>query len=212
MTHLHRRILALVAGALVLAGGFVYAVIRPTEYETRASLLLVPATSEIHESSALMDSLERAGTVATYVEMLSARGTREQAGAEDVVFSARAIPGSRVIEVLARGQRFGVRYAMESIIPVALRLPELAGDPWRLKILDRPSPAERAGVPTMMLLPVVAAMALLASLATFTLTGTIGRAGGTSGLATPPPADHSPLEAADAPALNGNRRHDRVPV
>jgi len=171
-----QRILAVAAAVLVLIGGAGYGVMRPKEYESHAALFLVPGTTDIGKASAVLDSLGSAGTVETYVELLASRDTLGRAGVHGIRLDVRAVPASRVIQLTARGPERRVRGALAAIVPVALQLPRLAHDPWRLNVLESPTAVKPGGLSLMMLIAVVLLAAVLAAVATFTILGALRRA------------------------------------
>jgi hypothetical protein len=175
MTIKLQRRLAIAAGLLVLLAGAVYTLSQPKRYESKASVLLVPDTRNLGDASALLDSMERAGTMGTYAELIASHNTLERAGENDLEVETRPVPGSRVIEVTATAPLPGVSRQLGAVLAAAAEIPALTRDPWRLQVVETASADSVAGPGRGLLLLAVLVAAALATLAAFTVLGAVRR-------------------------------------
>jgi hypothetical protein len=124
---------------LILLGGLVFALFRPTTYQSTVELVLVPAPRQQDDLASLLSSVERSGTIGTYVELITSSDTLQAAGDPPVDVSVRAVPASRVITVTAKGDRAVVARAVEAVVDATQRRSSDLGDLWRLRRLQRAS-------------------------------------------------------------------------
>ena len=157
-------VVAVCVGLLVLGLGAVYAVARPTDWQSNAQLVLVPAPKNSSEIPTTLDGLSASGTVATYVELLSSSDLKRRAGSPPVALTVRSIPDSRVIQLTTVGTRDAVQPGLDAVVRASGSAQESLNDLWALRTIDAPSSPQRSGVSAGVLLLASALLALLAAL------------------------------------------------
>jgi hypothetical protein len=129
--------LAAVVALAILAAGTVYAVGRPTSYESTAVVALAPRGNIAAEDiPSLVGSFGNSATLGTYVELIMSKDTLQDAGSPPVTVEARAVPASRVINVSTVGDETAVRPALVSLLRAATLSQQDLGDVWELRVLQ----------------------------------------------------------------------------
>jgi hypothetical protein len=164
------RLLAVLAGAAVLAAGSTYTLLRPQRFASQASLVVVTRDAAAESAPTVADSFDRAGVAGTLVEVFSSPQTLADAGAPPAEVSARAVPASRVITVRTTGAHAVVQRALTAVIAAGRVEARTVDRLWSTHVLERPSAPERAGPPLVALLVAVVLLAVLAASATGALT------------------------------------------
>jgi hypothetical protein len=157
-----RRLPVLVALAILIIG-VAYAATKPVQYESTGSLVLVPQPSDPRDLPQLLDSVQRSGTLGTYVELLSSGETLRNAGFSGANITVRAIPDTRVITVTAKGEDERVSRVAAAVMIAGRNQARRLGDPWRLDGLANPSAPSAVPPTRAMVVAVSAVLALLAA-------------------------------------------------
>jgi capsular polysaccharide biosynthesis protein len=168
-----RRLPVLVALAILIIG-FAYAAAKPVQYESTGSLVLVPEPSDPRDLPQLLDSVQRSGTLGTYVELLSSGETLSNAGFSGADITVRAIPDTRVITVTAKGEDEDVSRVAEAVMTAGRKQARRLGDPWRLDGLAGASAPSAVPPTRAMVLAVSAVLALLAAVLVLVATNGLG--------------------------------------
>ena len=156
--------IAVAVGLIVLALGVTYALLRPTDWQSTARLVLVPSPEDPKDIPNTLDGLNASGTLATYVELLSSSDLKRRAGSPPVALSVRSVPDSRVIALTAVGGRDAVQPGLEAVVRASASAQQSLNDLWALRTLEEPSGPERSGVSAQALILASALLALLAAL------------------------------------------------
>ncbi|HEV2815033.1 MAG TPA: hypothetical protein VGW10_17380, partial [Solirubrobacteraceae bacterium] len=120
----HSRLATTIAAivAIVILGlGAGYLVTRETNYESNATLLLAPTTTDPDVLPGVLESFTRSGTANTYVELIDSADTRRLAGSPAVDLSVRAVPDSRAIQASASGAEEVVQRGLAAVIEASRR-------------------------------------------------------------------------------------------
>jgi hypothetical protein len=156
--------IAVAVGLLVLALGVTFALLRPTDWQSSAKLVLVPSPEDPKDIPGTLDGLNASGTLATYVELLSSSDLKRRAGSPPIALSVRSIPDSRVIALTAVGGRDTVQPGLEAVVRASASAKRSLNDLWALQTLEEPSGPERSGVSSTALILASALLGLLAAL------------------------------------------------
>jgi hypothetical protein len=130
------------------------------------------------------------------------KNTIEAARATDVSVAARAVPDTRVINVVTEGGRGAVQPALGRMLAVIERQQAELNDAWELRILQGAQPPEQSGASAKLLLIAVLLLAALGALLTYSvltrLLGT-GRAGVSRSPRWAEPDEHEDARLTGAP-------------
>jgi capsular polysaccharide biosynthesis protein len=159
------RLAALVTAALVLIAGIAFTVARSRDYESVATVVLSPTTTEAGEITTLLESFERSGTQGTYVELMASDDTTAKARATGVSITVRAVPNTRAIRIVAKGDQEDVVPALRSVISATEARQASLSDLFALQILESPSAPSLSGPGTGVLLLATLLLAIFAAIA-----------------------------------------------
>lgn len=166
-----RRLAVLVVAGAVLLLGVAYSALRDQQYESRATVTLVPDPERAEDRTILLDAFDRSGTIGTYVELIGSRNVIEEAGSPTSSIAVRAIPDTRVIEITATGEQASVQQDLNAVIGAAAKSGPDLGDLWRLQVLESPGVPALAGPSSGALFGATILLAVLAGIVTFVLLG-----------------------------------------
>jgi hypothetical protein len=158
-------IAALAAAAAVLIAGIAFTVVRDREYESVATVVLSPDSTEPDRISSLLESFERSGTLGTYVELMASDDTTEGARAMGVDITVRAVPDTRAIRLIAEGGEDQVVEALGLVIEATEARQTALSDLFQLEVLESPSTPTLAGPSSVLLLLATLLLALFAAVA-----------------------------------------------
>ena len=200
--HRLRWAIVLLTAGLVLAAGITYTTVRQPAWKSEADLVLHLGKVKPERISPLLDGFLRSGSAGTFVEHVTAKSTLRAAGAPPVTVAARSVPDTRVIEISASGPQVVVQPALSAVIRAAQLSQNQLKDPFRLGVLDPPSPPVEAGPSTGLLLAATGLLAVLAGLFVFVLTrrsgaadtGALPAGGAAVRHRTRPPASRRPVD------------------
>lgn len=164
------RMLALAAvatAAVVVIVGMVFAVARPTKYESTAAVVLSPDTEVPDRISSLLESFQRSGTLGTYVELMASGDTTAEAQAAGVDITVRAVPDTRTIQVTGVGDHDAVQSAVSSVIERTQSKQATLRDLFELVVLEEPSGPAESGPGTPLILAATLLLAGFAAIAVF---------------------------------------------
>jgi hypothetical protein len=156
---------ALVAAAVVLVAGIVFTAVRDRHYESVATVVLSPSSTEPDRISSLLESFERSGTLGTYVELMASEDTTAEARQLGVNITVRSVPSTRAIRLIATGGKDEVRPALQSVIAATRARQTALSDLFVLEMLERPSAPVLAGPGTGILLLATLLLAGFAAIA-----------------------------------------------
>lgn len=159
-----RVVAVLAAAAIVLAAGLAYTATRAIDYESRAVTVLALGKVRPGSAPTLLTNFDRSGVSGTFVELLSAQETLRAAGSPPIAVDVRAVPDTRTIELVATGDEGQVQPGLASVIAAAQRAVPQLNDPFKLRVLDPPSPPQQAGPSTGLLVVATLLLAALAAL------------------------------------------------
>jgi hypothetical protein len=183
--------ITLAVATVILFSGLAYAVVRPINYRSEATLVLAPTPERPSDLAGVLDSFQRSGTAVTYVELLASDDILKAAGNPPVSVRVRSVPDSRVIRVSTEGSDKNiVQPALRSILTAATQEQQKLVDVWELKVLQTPSGPSQASTTTSLILLATLLLALLGAISAWTLMRRYG---------TPP--DRRAREAARAEAM-----------
>jgi hypothetical protein len=170
--------LALATAVIILLLGLAFALSRETTYQSSVPLVLVPAPREQDDLATLLSSVERSGTIGTYVELISSADTLRGAGSPPVEIDVRAIPASRVVTVTAKGAKDEVTPAVEAVVTATEVRSRALGDLWRIRSLDRASAPVAEPPTTATMIGAVFVLAVLGGLFVFVAVSRVATPGG----------------------------------
>jgi hypothetical protein len=153
--------IAAAVAVIILILGAGYLATRSTTYQSAATLLLAPTTTDPDILPGVLESFTRSGTANTYVELIGSRDTLRAAGSPPVEVTVRAVPDSRAIQVTASGDENQVRPGLEALITAARRRENELRDVWALQILERPGAPESTGASAVYVVLATIILALL---------------------------------------------------
>jgi hypothetical protein len=156
---------ALAAALIVLIAGVVFTSVRERNYESVATVVLTPDSSEPERISSLLESFERSSTLGTYVELMASDDTTAEARALGVEVTVRAVPDTRAIRLIATGEKEDVQPALQSVIDETRAKQTTLRDLFVLQVLEEPSAPEKAGPGTGLLILATLLLAGFAALA-----------------------------------------------
>jgi DNA-binding transcriptional ArsR family regulator len=147
LTRTQAYTLAAVVALAIVAMGVAYALGRPSRYESTAVVALAPRGDvNADEIPSLLGSFTNSSTIGTYVELIRAKSTWEEAGSPPVTVDARAVPASRVINVKTVGPESEVRPALVSLLRAAALAQQGLNDVWGLRVLQAAQPPVASGL------------------------------------------------------------------
>jgi hypothetical protein len=159
-------ILTAAVATVILVAGSVYSAIRPLNYRSEASIVLVPMPTNPTDVPGLLDSYLRSGTGGTYVVLLTSRDTLKRAGDPPVTVSARALPDTRTIRVTATStDKKLVQPALAALLSAAQKERAKLLDAWRISVLQQPTAPTVSSTPTSFVLFASLVLSLLGALA-----------------------------------------------
>ena len=170
MTYRLRIIATALVALSVLMAGVAYLVARVPAYRSEAKLALIPP-ADADVARQLLRSFERSDAPGTYVQLIASSATVRRAGSPPVDVSARAVPGTRVIEVATYGDAILVRPGLEAIVAAAQSLQAVRGDLWQLAPIEQPSTPTLASPGDGRVLLASAVLAALGAWLAFVLIG-----------------------------------------
>ncbi|MBS1868220.1 MAG: hypothetical protein JSS99_01000 [Actinobacteria bacterium] len=203
MTRLRLLIVSAVVGLVILVVGVAYVSLRTPSYQSTSALVFVPKTRVPNEIANLTGSFASSGTAGTYVEYIASRDTISAANAGNVSVAARAVPDSRVINVVTEGAQGAVQPALRRMLSVIETRQAALNDAWTLNVLQDAQPPSKSGASNKLLGIAVLLLAALGALLTYTaLTRLLGA--GVGGTMLPPARAVADDEPAD--------EHEDVPL
>jgi hypothetical protein len=183
-------VLPALAAAVVLTIGLLYLQQRDPGFQSEAELVLVPAKPVKEDGPSMLESLDRTGTVETYVEYL---GRMPGVSGDGVEIRARQVPGTRVIRLVAQGPRAAVGPALRKVFAQAAVVDARLGGYWTSRALVRPWPPAPSSPSTG---SIVLALVLLAGVIAMVVAGLARRRArrprprlDAAGLETTPPGE-----------------------
>jgi hypothetical protein len=196
-TNLSRAFVTAIVAAVatvIFAAGVGYALVRPSTYESTATVVLAATPTNPADLPGVLDSFQRSGTLGTYVELLASEDTKKNAGDPPVTVTVSSVPDTRAIHVNATGSdRNVVQPALRSILAAAERGQGKLQDLWQLRTLQEPTAPSQAGTSSTLILIASFLLALLGAISTWTLLRRYGAGGGRGG---PPRRDRADAIAA----------------
>jgi CBS domain-containing protein len=180
---------AVAAALIVLAAGVVFTAVRDRNYESVATVVLSPDSSEPDRISNLLESFERSGTLGTYVELMASDDTTSEARALGVEITVRAVPDTRAIRLTATGDEEDVVAALRSVIDGTRAKQATLRDLFVLEVLEEPSAPGKAGPATGLLLLMTLLLSGFAALAVVVILRRV----------SPQPRRPQPLNAESVP-------------
>jgi hypothetical protein len=183
--------ITLAVATVILFSGLAYAVVRPINYRSEATLVLAPTPEKSSDLAGVLDSFQRSGTAVTYVELLASQDVLKSAGDPPVSVKVRTVPDSRVIRISTEaGDKNIVQPALRAILTAASQQQQKLVDVWELKVLQAPAGPTQASTGTSLILLATLLLAFLGALTTWTLLRRYGA-----------PPDRRTREAARAEAM-----------
>jgi capsular polysaccharide biosynthesis protein len=172
-TNLSRAfVMAIVAAVatVIFAAGVAYALVRPSTYQSEATVVLTPTPADPADLPQVLDAFQRSGTVGTYVELLASEDTKKSAGDPPVSLKVSSVPDTRAIHVSAKsGDKNIVQPALRSVLAAAQRLQGKLEDVWTLRTLQEPTAPSQASTSPGLILIASFLLALLGGISTWTL-------------------------------------------
>jgi capsular polysaccharide biosynthesis protein len=163
-------LITVAVATIIFFAGLAYTMVRPISYQSRATLVLVPAPADPKDLPGILDSFQRSGTAVTYVELLASSDLLKQAGDPPVTVTVRSVPDSRIIRISASAtDKNIVQPALRSIVTAADREQEKLVDIWDLRVLQAPNDPSKSSTGTGMILIATLLLSLLGAVATWTL-------------------------------------------
>lgn len=207
MTRLRVIVVSAAVGLVILVAGVAYAALRTPSYQSTAALVFVPKTRVPNEIANLTGSFSSSGTAGTYVEYIASKDTIDAARATGVSVAARAVPDSRVIDVVTEGPQDSVQPALQRMLTVIANQQAQLNDAWTLNVLQAAQPPVKSGASSKLLAAAVVLLAALGALLAYTVLtrllgfGTLDRPEASVRRdAEPQPADeHEDAELTSAP-------------
>ena len=172
------RLAALAAATVVLIAGISYAILRDRDYESTATVVLSPDSSEPERVAGLLESFERSGTLGTYVELMASDDTTAEAKAMGVDITVRSVPDTRTIKLIATGEENEVQPALDSVIVATGEKQEALSDLFLPAVLEEPSTPVLAGPGLGLVLFATFLLAGFAALAVILILRRVAEAGG----------------------------------
>jgi hypothetical protein len=162
--------ITLAVATVILFAGFAYAIVRPITYQSQATLVLAPTPQKPSDLAGVLDSFQRSGTAATYVELLASQDILKAAGDPPVSVKVRSVPDSRVIRVSTEASDKNiVQPALRAILTAATQQQSKLVDVWQLNVLQAPTGPSQSSTSTSLILLATILLAFLGAIAAWTL-------------------------------------------
>jgi capsular polysaccharide biosynthesis protein len=187
-------LIGVTVAVLVLLAGAGLWLLRPTQYQASTALVVLPA-EQSNESAGFYDTLSRGQVVQTFAQILDLQGGQQSAyRSAGVAVVVEVVPETSLIEVRATASDgAAAESAADSVLTRSRTYFSQLSSPYSISVVrEADGTAQQVGLPLGPLAGVVAAVAVLAGLASFLATRALLSAG-------------RPLTAwmAPRPGLNG---------
>ena len=154
-------VVALMAAALVLAGGVGYTLTRDVTYYSTAQMVIVAGPDT---PSSAIGNFDRSGIAGTLAEVMNSADTYREAGVPPVALKVEPLPESAILQVTSIGERDDVQPGLQALMQASARRASVLGDLWDLRVMADPSVPERIGTSPNLLIAATILLALLAAL------------------------------------------------
>ncbi len=158
----------LVVALLVLAGGLLFYADRPAEYEASSTLVVLP-NDELVEAASYYDTLSQGQIVTTFAEILDLQATAAGDGAQVTSVVVDVVPDTSLIRITGTATDAGsAETATDAVLAQSQVYFDQLTAPYRISVVQGAAgTAEQTGLAPGLLSGAVAAVALIAGLATY---------------------------------------------
>ncbi len=159
----------LIVAVLVLAGGWLLYVDRPTEYEASSTLVVLPS-ADLLEAASYYDTLSQGQIVTTFAEILALQAGEVDVAGETATVTVTVVPETSLIEITGTaGDEATAQTATDAVLDRST--PLFAELPFPYQVTPIQSAADgtpqEVGLSADQLKAVVAAVAVIAGIATY---------------------------------------------
>jgi len=162
-------LIGVTVGLLVLLAGAGLWFLRPTQYQASTALVVLPA-EQSQESAGFYDTLSRGQVVQTFAQILDLQGGQQSAyRSRGVSVVVEVVPETSLIEVRATASDpADAESAADSVLTHSRPYFSQLSSPYAISVVrEADGTAQRVGLPLGPLAGVVAAVAVLAGLASY---------------------------------------------
>jgi len=158
----------LVVALLVLAGGLLFYADRPAEYEASSTLVVLP-NDELAEAASYYDTLSQGQIVTTFAEILDLQATSAADGASVTSVTVDVVPDTSLIRITATAaDTQSAETATDAVLAQSQGYFDQLTAPYQISVVQGAAgTAEQTGLAPGLLSGAVAAVALIAGLATY---------------------------------------------
>lgn len=153
------------AALMVAVAGLSYVLTRPVSWSAHRNVVVVPATTDLHQAASLYDSLSRGQVVATAAELYGE--SRWHPDTPEVTVTAGSLPPSAVVQITATGgDKAAVEATVQAVVANATAEVNTILRPYQAVVIQTDPPiAHQTGLGRTSLGAVVLMAALLGGVA-----------------------------------------------